>query len=73
MNRHASDNLIDAYVTGVLKADEILLLEEHLLVCGECLDAVEATLALVATLRKPGPAAGAEPRRTRLACAGHSR
>lgn len=56
---HIDDNALDQYAMGWTAADELVMIEEHLLVCGDCRDRFQLTddfiAALRALMRKPGP------------------
>ena len=49
---HAPDDVLEQYSLGTLPEEEAELLEEHLLICQECRDRLEATDAFVDATRK---------------------
>jgi len=52
MTGHLSDGDLERYCLGkIQKGPELDALEEHLLICGECVDRAQASDAYVDTLR----------------------
>src|SRR5438045_3489064 len=61
---HPSEDLLELFVLGRLKNDDLASLEEHLLLCNECQESVEEIDAFVyATRRAASQLPPAKPRR----------
>jgi hypothetical protein len=50
-SKHANDDVLEAYVLGKLKDPELTELEEHLLICEQCQDALTDADAYVQTMQ----------------------
>jgi hypothetical protein len=52
MIRHPSDSDLERYCLGMIQeGPELDALEEHLLICGECVDRAQASDAYIDTIR----------------------
>lgn len=53
MAEHISDDDLERYVLGMVKDEaELEPLEQHLLVCAECIDRAEETFHYVGTMKR---------------------
>ena len=51
-NGHISDDDLERYAMGAVKDEgELAALEEHLLVCGQCIERAEKTEGYIETMR----------------------
>lgn len=67
---HPDEELLEGYVMETISEEEALELEEHLLTCEDCRQALTATEAFVAAMKAAGTRirsdSGRKPRRGRL-------
>ena len=62
LNGHITEDILEAYSLGQMSEAEVAPVEEHLLMCPECQDRLQATDLFVATIRHvlQEPGAGRE-------------
>ncbi len=64
LNGHITEDILEAYSLGQISETDVAPVEEHLLVCRECQDRLQATDLFVATLRHVLRDPGLSPKRS---------